>query len=94
LISEFKGYDANPQYHDVFAKNGVAEDISRATPAKDLPESLTKISLANPSVDQLQSLVDDFRSGSVDLPCIYPYFASSDSPEFKLGIAKQIMEVE
>lgn len=94
LISEFKGYDANPQYHDMFVKNGVAEDISNANSTQNLPESLAKISLANPAVDQLQQLVDDFRSGGVDLPCIYPYFAPTDSTEFKLRVAGQIMKVE
>jgi Luciferase-like monooxygenase len=99
LIEEFANYDANPQYHDMFVKDGVADDIrsaSRSLSSKgspEIPESLYKISLANPSVEQLQQLVSKFRTAGINLPCVYPYFALDDETSFKLNVIKQIMKI-
>ncbi len=100
LIEEFANYDANPQYHDMFVQDGVADDIrsaSRNVSSKrsiEIPDSLYKISLANPPAEQLQKLVDKFRTAGINLPCVYPYFSSDDESSFKLGIMKQIMKIE
>ena len=100
LIEEFANYDSNPQYHDMFVRDGVADDIrsaSRTLSSKgslETPDSLHKISLANPSVEQLQKLVNKFRRAGINLPCVYPYFNTDDETSFKLRIMKQIMKIE
>jgi alkanesulfonate monooxygenase SsuD/methylene tetrahydromethanopterin reductase-like flavin-dependent oxidoreductase (luciferase family) len=99
LIEEFANYDANPQYHDMFVQDAVADDIrsaSRSLSSKGSPEiseSLHKISLANPSVEQLQQLVNKFRTAGINLPCVYPYFALDEEPSHKFNIIKQIMKI-
>ena len=100
LIEEFANYDANPQYHDMFVHDGVADDIrsaSRNLSSKrslEIPDSLYKISLANPSVEQLQKLVNKFRTAGINLPCVYPYFSPHDETSFKTDVMKQILEIE
>jgi len=100
LIEEFAHYDANPHYHDVFIQDGTANDILSASRSlssirsPEIPDSLYKISAANPSVNQLQKLVDKFRNAGINLPCVYPYFGPDDETSFKLGIMKQIMKIK
>jgi len=100
LIEEFANYDANPQYHDMFVHDGVADDIrsaSRSLSSKrslEIPDSLYEISLANPSVEQLQKLVNKFRTAGINLPCVYPYFSPHDETSFKTDVMKQILEIE
>jgi len=87
LIQEFAHYDANPHYHDVSPPPPPIR-------SPEIPDSLYTISAANPSVDQLQKLVDKFRNAGINLPCVYPYFGPDDETSFKLGIMKQIMKIK
>ena len=95
LAEEFIKYDRFPQYHTMFERVKVAEAIAsiREDLSKEsivIPEGLKKISRANPSASELSNLIEQFRKSGVSLPCVYPYFSSSESIEFKRAIMKEI----
>ena len=99
LIEEFAGYDQNPSYHKMFQLAGVAEEIARASLAlssgkiPDLSEKLLKISLANPSIKELEDYVSSFRAAGVDLPCLYPYFEPGEDEAFKISKVGEIVRL-
>ena len=99
LIEEFVGYDQNPSYHKMFQLAGVAEEIARASLAlrssksPDLSEKLLKISLANPTMKDLEDYVSGFRAAGVDLPCLYPYFEPGEDEAFKMGKVEEIVRL-
>jgi hypothetical protein len=94
LIEEFKGYAQLPQYRKMFELDGALkaiEDLAGRS-SGEVPQSLLRISVANPSTSELQEYVSRFRKAGVTLPCIYPYFASQDGFEFKDEIVRSIIE--
>jgi len=99
LIQEFANYNSLSQYHEMFARDGVAQAIEHAhesikgnkrQPA--IPESLKQISLSNPGTPELRDLVSRFREVGVTLPCIYPYFPREADQEYKDETIKRIVQ--
>ncbi len=95
LVDEFASYNKMPSYHKMFERDGVASDIARAQSEKSgqIPESMLRTSLANPSSNELDVLVQEFREGGVNLPCIYPYFQTDEDSAFKRQTIKSIVGV-
>jgi hypothetical protein len=99
LIEEFAGYDQNPSYHKMFRLAGIAEEITRARSAlssgkiPDLSEKMLKISLANPTMSELEDYVSGFRAAGVDLPCLYPYFELGEDEAFKIDKVEEIVRL-
>lgn len=99
LIEEFAGYDQNPSYHKMFRLAGIAEEITRTSSAlssgkiPDLSEKMLKISLANPTMRELEDYVNGFRAAGVDLPCLYPYFEPGEDEGFKISKVEEIVHV-
>jgi len=56
----------------------------------ELPDQLLKVSLANPSVDELATYVKSFEEAGVDLAVIYPYFPEDEKQSFKLETVNRI----
>jgi len=88
LIEEFAKYDTYPQYHKMFEKDGVSDSITSAKKGLfeghlQVPEKLKRISLSNPTADELSSLLIEFRRSRINLPCVYPYFSLAENHEFK-----------
>ncbi len=97
MIQEFLNYDSTSQYHEMFVQDGTAEVIARFRKSDDwksgeisLPRELLKVSMANPTDSELSSYVESFRLAGVTLPVLYPYFPSSEEPEFKNSTVKRI----
>jgi hypothetical protein len=87
-VEEFVKYDSFGQYHKMFEKSGVAEEIASVSRSLgqagiNYPETLRQISPVNPEVPELRSYMDSFREAGITLPCVYPYFANDESFEFK-----------
>jgi hypothetical protein len=99
LIEEFASYDQNPSYHKMFRLAGIAEEITRARSAlssgksPDLSEKMLKISLANPTMSELEDYVSGFRAAGVDLPCLYPYFELGEDEAFKIDKVEEIVRL-
>jgi alkanesulfonate monooxygenase SsuD/methylene tetrahydromethanopterin reductase-like flavin-dependent oxidoreductase (luciferase family) len=98
LAEEFVKYDRLPQYHAMFEKDGVAEQIAsmRNGLSKEylvIPNSLKRICLANPSSGELSEMIERFRSSGVNVPCVYPYFRFNESTEFKKRTIEEITGV-
>jgi hypothetical protein len=99
LIEEFAGYDQNPSYHKMFRLAGIAKEITRASSAlssgkiPDLSEKMLKISLANPTMKELEDYVRGFRAAGVDLPCLYPYFEPGEDEAFKIDKVEEIVRL-
>jgi len=99
LVQEISSYNLNPNYHKMFESAGVADAIAEANsamvPNKEitLGEKLLKISLANPSKKELASYVSKFSDAGVDLPCLYPYFESSEDEAFKVAKVEEIVQL-
>jgi alkanesulfonate monooxygenase SsuD/methylene tetrahydromethanopterin reductase-like flavin-dependent oxidoreductase (luciferase family) len=97
LAEEFVKYDKLPQYHRMFQEDRVAQDIhllerNLALGETSVPTSLKRISMANPSHDELAEYVENFRKAGVDLPCIYPYTNSSEDESFKEQIVEEAVQ--
>ena len=96
LIQEFTSYNLNPSYHRMFEVAGVAKEIANASSALasnreiNLSEGLLRISLANPSKEELAGHINRFRDAGVDLPCPYPYFQDDEDESFKLRKVEEI----
>jgi hypothetical protein len=99
LIEEFASYDQNPSYHKLFRLAGIVEEITRASSAlnsgkiPDLSEKMLKVSLANPTMNELEDYVSGFRAAGVDLPCLYPYFEPGEDEVFKIDKVEEIVRV-
>ncbi len=92
LIQEFLNYDSIPHYHQMFLQDRTGETIASFRESNawkhesgvELPEQLSRVSLANPSAEQLGSYVRSFREAGVDLPVLYPYFPEDEGQDFKI----------
>jgi hypothetical protein len=101
LAEEFVKYDRLPQYHLMFDKDGVTENIAslRASLSSskrgkiEIPEGLKKISLANPSSEELTQTIRRFQDSGINLPCVYPYFSTNETTEFKRNIMTEITKL-
>jgi DNA-binding transcriptional MerR regulator len=91
LIKEFVTYNMIPQYHDLFRMQLVDRDIEAAKEMNELPSSLLRICLANPSSKQLMQFVKEMRDAGVSIPVIYPYFDQKDKVQFRTSIIKDIL---
>ena len=98
FVEEFVNYNRIPSYHKMFVSDGIAAEIESAQlglesgVALDPKSKLFQISLANPTVEELKEYVASFRSAGVTLPCIYPYFSSTDDFEYRSNTIKSIAE--
>ncbi len=95
-IAEFMRYDMLPQYHKMFERSGVSEDIlaaARSLQGKDLhySEKLRRACPVNPDLNELQKYISTFREAGISLPCIYPYFSPDENFEFKHGTISSII---
>jgi len=54
---------------------------------------LLEISLPNPTKEELASYVETFRDAGVDLPCLYPYFESTEHEAFKVSKVEEIVRL-
>jgi alkanesulfonate monooxygenase SsuD/methylene tetrahydromethanopterin reductase-like flavin-dependent oxidoreductase (luciferase family) len=98
LVQEFLNYDSTPQYHEMFLQDGTAEAISEFRKSDDwkrdsisVPGQLLRVSLANPSNEELRHYVQSFRKAGVSLPVLYPYFPSDEKPSFKLDTIRRVV---
>lgn len=101
LVQEFLNYDSTPQYHSMFLQDETAEAISEFRKNDDwkrdpisLPRELQRVSLTNPSDEELRRYVRSFRYSGVSLPVLYPYFPSDEKPDFKQKTIRRIMQPE
>jgi alkanesulfonate monooxygenase SsuD/methylene tetrahydromethanopterin reductase-like flavin-dependent oxidoreductase (luciferase family) len=94
FVEEFSKYDSLPQYHAMFEKDGLAESISkvRSTSPSNIPGELKRVSLANPTIEELKEYVDRFVKSGVKLPCVYPYFAKGEDPSYIVETIKKIKD--
>ena len=97
LIKEFVNYDLIPSYHKMFEVAGVADEIASASSVLssnrekiNLSEGLLRISLANPSKEELARHINRFRDAGVDLPCLYPYFQGDEDESFMMRKVEEI----
>jgi len=97
MVQEFLNYDSTPQYHGMFQQDRTAKAISSFKSNEDwksgpfkVPEELLRVSLANPSKEELVQYVKSFRQGGVTLPVVYPYFPNGENSSFKLETVKRI----
>jgi len=97
LVQELLNYDFIQHYHQMFLQDHTAEAIARFRQSNDwkshefeLPDQLLKVSLANPSADELAAYVKSFEEAGVDLPVIYPYFPEDEKQSFKLQTVNRI----
>lgn len=95
LVQEFERYSKVPQYLKLFESDGISSDIVQARKAisseNELPSSLLRISLANPSAAELSEYIARFRNSGVTLPCIYPYFSDEDDFDFRASTIRSII---
>jgi hypothetical protein len=101
LVQEFLNYDTTAQYHEMFLQDGTAEGISEFRKTDDwkrgsisVPRELLRVSLANPSDEELRLYVRSFRKAGVSLPVLYPYFPSDEKSDFKQNVVRRIVESE
>jgi luciferase-like monooxygenase len=99
LVQEFLNYDSTPQYHEMFLQDGTAETISEFRKSDDwkresisVPRQLLRVSLANPSDEELRYYVQSFRKAGVSLPVLYPYFPSDEKSSFKLDTMRRLVK--
>lgn len=98
MVQEFLNYDSTPQYHDMFLQDGTAKALSTFKKNEqwkirpiDLPGELLRISLANPTSDELDQYVKSFREAGVTLPVLYPYFPEDETSAFKSETIKRTL---
>jgi hypothetical protein len=97
LVSELNRYDHLPQYHRMFLEDGLGDDLKKVQgmPSEEpprLPDSFRRVALANPTNQEVQEFIRQFRDSGVTLPCLYPYFDSTDSSEFKRKVLSSLFE--
>ncbi len=87
----------NHSRHQMFLQDRTAGSIARFRQSNDwkdhefeLPDQLSKVSLANPSAKELAAYVRSFEEAGVDLPVVYPYFPNDERQSFKLQTVSQI----
>ena len=66
FVEEFEKYSTIPSYLKMFESQGLVEDIKRARQSlnngESLPKSLLRISLVNPTTEELKEYVSSFRN--------------------------------
>jgi alkanesulfonate monooxygenase SsuD/methylene tetrahydromethanopterin reductase-like flavin-dependent oxidoreductase (luciferase family) len=99
MIQEFLNYDSTSQYHEMFVQDGTAEAIVGFRKKDDwkkgkinVPKELLKVSLANPTDDELHRYVVAFQRAGVTLPVLYPYFTTDEKSEFKERTVKRVAD--
>jgi len=99
MVQEFLNYDSTSQYHEMFVQDGTAEAIAGFRNNDDwnkakisVPRELLKVSLANPTDDELHRYVGAFQRAGVTLPVLYPYFPTDEKSEFKERTVKRIVD--
>jgi hypothetical protein len=99
LVQEFLNYDSTSQYHEMFVRDGSADVISEFRKNEEwkrshieLPTELLRVSLANPTDDELRRHLRSFREAGVSLPVVYPYFPADEESEFKMRTLRRILE--
>lgn len=100
MLQEFLNYDTAPQYHEMFVQDGTADAIRnlkendewRNGPVES-PKELLKVSLANPTDEELDHYVQSFQSAGVTLPVVYPYFTTDEKSRFKLKIVDRLKKL-
>jgi luciferase-like monooxygenase len=92
LVEEVATYDRYPGYHRMFEEAGLAGLIAGLRPGtRELPAPLQDIALANPSVPEVEGLLQRFVRAGVDLPVIYPYV--SGDREYQVEVARRLASV-
>ncbi|MHB1908751.1 MAG: LLM class flavin-dependent oxidoreductase [Nitrososphaerales archaeon] len=89
LLEEFVKYNQMPQYHAMFSELRIQEQIS-SSKEENVGRDLLKISLANPAAEELDQLINNFRSSGVEIPCLYPYFERNESWQFKKSVIENV----
>jgi alkanesulfonate monooxygenase SsuD/methylene tetrahydromethanopterin reductase-like flavin-dependent oxidoreductase (luciferase family) len=98
MVSEFSMYDRLPNYHTLFVRDMIANDIESSSERLQRGESLSRdsrlfeICLANPSRDDLRNYVSKFRAAGITLPCIYPYFGQLEDFAFRSETIKTVAD--
>jgi Luciferase-like monooxygenase len=99
MVQEFLNYDSTSQYHEMFVQDGTAEAIAEFRKSDDwkkgvidVPRELLKVSLANPTDDELHGYISAFQRAGVTLPVLYPYFTNDERSEFKNRTVKRIAD--
>ena len=95
LADEFTHYHAIPQYHQMFEAMGLSRTLQvfrdrREIAARDITESISEISIPNPTHEQVLELLESFREAGVDSPIVYPYVAGAD--DFKLRVVEKLRD--
>jgi Luciferase-like monooxygenase len=95
LAEEFAKYNMLPQYHAMFEKDRVLDFIMSVSNALSkesfvIPDKIKEISLANPSMEELLQGVERFRKAGINIPCVYPYFGTNETTQFKTQVLKEI----
>jgi alkanesulfonate monooxygenase SsuD/methylene tetrahydromethanopterin reductase-like flavin-dependent oxidoreductase (luciferase family) len=98
MVSEFSRYNRLPNYHKLFVRDMVANEIESSDERLQRGETLSpdsrlfEICLANPSSDDLRRYVSKFRAAGITLPCIYPYFSSAEDFGFRSETIRTIAD--
>jgi hypothetical protein len=95
-IEEFAKYNSMGQYHKMFERDGVSELITSAARSLEnhtieFPDRLREISPVNPDQNEISDYISRYREAGVTIPCVYPYFASGETFEFKLETIHKII---
>jgi Luciferase-like monooxygenase len=96
MIAEFGNYNTFPQYHKMFERDGIADEIKKAVDSLkndsyEVPKSLLEISPVNPSQSDLSKYVSSYRKAGITMPCVYPYFSTGEKTDFKLETIRTII---
>lgn len=98
FVEEFEKYSKIPTYRKMFEAEGIIDEIQTArqglVSGKHLPYPLLRVSLVNPLNDELKDYISTFRDAGITLPCVYPYFASEDSFDFRMEKIRSIISAE
>lgn len=97
FVEEFEKYSRIPAYMKMFEAQGILADIRHSRELLNsggvLPASLLRISLVNPTTQELKDYISSFRKAGITLPCVYPYFAPEDQSDFRMQKVRSILSV-
>ncbi len=97
FVEEFEKYSRIPAYMKMFEAQGIVADIQHSRQLLNrgevLPSSLLRISLVNPTPQDLKDYISSFRKVGITLPCVYPYFALEDQFDFRMEKVRSILSV-
>jgi hypothetical protein len=88
LVEELRMYDRIPQYHAMFEEIGVASVIAGLDGKSSIPQQVSEISLANPTDEEVVSMLRRFNQAGVDLPIVYPYIYGEN--EYKTAVVRRL----